>query len=49
MEAILTIAVVVAILLAGVWALFELSPFAHHSDHFRDDHGKRIGSSPRLD
>ena len=49
MEAVFTIAVVVVILLAVMWGLFELTPFAHHSEQFRDSHGKRVGSSPRLD
>jgi hypothetical protein len=32
------------------WALFEMSPFAHHKDQFRDPRtGKRTGPSPRLD
>lgn len=32
------------------WALFEMSPFAHHKDQFRDPRtGKFRGSSPRLD
>ena len=49
MEAGFTIAVVVLILFAVVWALFELSPFARHSERFRDADGKPVGSSPRLD
>jgi hypothetical protein len=33
-----------------VWALYEMSPFARHPDHFRDPRtGKRRGTSPRLD
>lgn len=32
------------------WALFEMSPFAHHKDQFRDPRtGKFKGPSPRLD
>lgn len=53
MHTLLTIFVVAFVL--GVWAvvayaLFKLSPFARHSDHFRDPRtGARIGKSPRLD
>ena len=49
MEAVFAIAVVVAILLVVAWGFFELTPFAHHVEQFRDSHGKRVGSSPRLD
>jgi hypothetical protein len=32
------------------YALFEMSPLAHHVDQFRDPRtGARRGSSPRLD
>jgi len=32
------------------YALFEMSPFAHHVDRFRDPRtGKRRGESPHLD
>jgi hypothetical protein len=32
------------------FAIFEISPFAHHSDHFRDtETGKRRFDPPRLD
>ena len=32
------------------WALFKMSPFARHSDEFRDPRtGKFKGHSPRLD
>jgi hypothetical protein len=34
---------------AVAYSLFKMSPFAKHVDHFRDDKGKRLGSSPRLD
>ena len=39
----------VAILGVVGYALFAMSPFAKHVDHFRDASGKRIGTSPRLD
>jgi hypothetical protein len=31
------------------WCLFEMSPFAHHADVYRDENGKWIGEAPRLD
>jgi hypothetical protein len=41
---------VVGTLAVVAWALFEMSPFAHHKDRFRDLRtGNRIGPSPRLD
>jgi hypothetical protein len=49
------ITLVVAAFVLGVWAigayaLFKMSPFAHHTDHFRDPRtGARTGRSPRLD
>ena len=43
------IAVAVVILFTVVFAFFELTPFAHHAEQFRDIHGKKMGSSPRLD
>lgn len=47
---IIVFAVVLAGLVVGVWALFEMSPFAKHKDQFRDPlTGKRTGQSPRLD
>ena len=47
---IMVFAVVLAGLVVGVWALFEMSPFAKHKDQFRDPvTGKRKGQSPRLD
>jgi hypothetical protein len=46
---VIVIAVVVAILLVPVAALFEMSPFAHHVERYRDSSGRRVGSSPRLD
>jgi len=47
---IIVFAIVLAGLAVGVWALFEMSPFAKHQDQFRDPAtGKRRGESPRLD
>jgi hypothetical protein len=47
---IIVFAVVLAGLFVGVWALFEMSPFAKHKDRFRDPlTGRRTGQSPRLD
>lgn len=46
----LTFAFVIGVLAVVAWALFEISPFARHSDQFRDPRtGKRRGTSPRLD
>jgi hypothetical protein len=44
-------AIGVALLIVATvgFSLFEMSPFAHHREQFRDAHGRRIGSSPRLD
>jgi hypothetical protein len=47
--------VIVGVFVVGVLAviavtLFEMSPFAAHSDRYRDPvTGKRISDSPRLD
>ncbi len=47
---IVVFAVVLAVAVVGVWALFEMSPFAKHKDQFRDPvTGKPTGKSPRLD
>jgi hypothetical protein len=43
----LAIAFVVGVLLLVVYALFEMSPFAHHDDRFHEP-GQRQ-DSPRLD
>ena len=43
------IAVALLIMFFVGFVLYEMSPFAHHRDQFRDAHGQRIGSSPRLD
>jgi hypothetical protein len=32
------------------FSIFKMSPFAHHTDHFRDSEtGKKLYDSPRLD
>jgi hypothetical protein len=53
MEVFMTIIVmvfVVAVGAVGVYALFELTPFAHHADQFRDPvTGRRRGESPHLE
>jgi hypothetical protein len=47
---IIVFVVVLAGLVVGVWALFELSPFAKHQDQFRNPlTSERRGESPRLD
>lgn len=46
----LTFAFVIGVLAVVAWALFEISPFARHSDQFRDPRtGKRKWDSPHLD
>jgi hypothetical protein len=41
---------VLAVLCVVAYALFELSPFAHHADQFRDPRtGQRKWQSPYLD
>jgi hypothetical protein len=48
--AVVVLAFVVAVLVLIVYVLFELSPFAHHDDQFRDPRtGKRRGESPHLE
>lgn len=43
-------AFVLAVLAVVAYAFFELSPFAHHADWFRDPRtGKRRWESPHLD
>jgi hypothetical protein len=44
---VITMAFVVGVLAVVAWALFELSPFAHHDDRYHDP-GERQ-QSPRLD
>ena len=46
---VIVIVFVIAVLGAVAYALFVMSPFAKHADHFRDQSGKRIGTGPRLD
>jgi hypothetical protein len=46
---VIVIVFVVAVLSSVAFALFKMSPFGHHVDHFRDRTGKRLGSGPRLD
>jgi hypothetical protein len=47
---VIVFAFVFAVLAAVAYALFEMSPFAHHLDRFRDSRtGERLGRSPRLD
>jgi hypothetical protein len=46
----LAFAFVFGVLAVVVWTLYEMSPFARHEDHFRDQRtGEFKGSSPRLD
>jgi hypothetical protein len=43
-------AFVLAVPAVVAYALFEMSPFARHADHFRDPRtGRRRGESPHLD
>jgi hypothetical protein len=44
---VVTLAFVVAVLAVVVYALFEMSPFAHHADRFHEP-GQRQ-QSPHLD
>jgi hypothetical protein len=47
---IIVFAFVISVLGVVGFTLFEMSPFAHHSDHYRDaGTGKRLFDSPRLD
>jgi hypothetical protein len=47
---VIVFAFVFAVLAVVAYALFEMSPFAHHVDRFRDRRtGERLGRSPRLD
>ena len=48
--ALIVFAFVLAVLGVVAYALFELSPFAHHAERFRDSRtGKRKWDSPHLD
>jgi hypothetical protein len=40
---------VFAVLGLVAYSVFEITPFARHKDHYRDDAGKRRYESPRLD
>ena len=40
---------VIGVLAVVAWCLFEMSPYAHHRDVYRDSNGKFIGEPPRLD
>ena len=46
---IVVLAFVTLVLLIAAYAVFELTPFAKHSDRYRDPQGKRRVKSPRLD
>jgi hypothetical protein len=47
---IVVLAFVAFVLLIAAYAFFEMTPFAKHSDQYRDPQtGKRRGESPRLD
>ena len=45
----LVMIVVIGTLAVAAWCLFEMSPYARHSDVYRDPTGKFIGKPPRLD
>ena len=53
MHALMTFIVLACVVGIGaviVWALFEMSPFAHHVDQFRDPvTGRKRGESPHLE
>ena len=40
---------VVAVLIVVGYALFELSPFGRHKDHYRDADGRRRVDPPNLE
>jgi hypothetical protein len=44
---VITMAFVVGVLAVVAYALFELSPFAHHDDRYHDPRERQ--QSPRLD
>ena len=47
---VITVVFVVVVLAIVGLALFEMSPFARHKDHYRDpETGRRRFESPRLD
>jgi len=40
---------VLSVLALVAYSIFELTPWAHHADHYRDEAGSRRFESPRLD
>jgi hypothetical protein len=46
---VLAMVFVLAVLGVLAFGFFELSPFAHHADRFRDPSGRRLGPSPHLE
>jgi hypothetical protein len=40
---------VVAVLLVAAYALFEMSPFSRHKDHYRNSAGERRYEPPNLE
>jgi len=47
---VIVLAFVVVVLVVVAYAIFEMTPLARHSDHYRDPvTGKRRWESPRLD
>ena len=40
---------VLSVLALVAYSLFELTPWARHADHYRDESGSRRFESPRLD
>ncbi len=47
---IVVLAFVVSVLAVVAYALFEMSPFAHHVDRFRDTRsGRRLWETPHLE
>ncbi len=40
---------VIGTLATVAWCLYAMSPFARHTDVYRDETGKWIGEPPRLD
>jgi hypothetical protein len=46
---VLAVLFVLAVLALVAYTLFEVSPFGRHTDHYRDEDGRRRFESPRLD
>jgi hypothetical protein len=47
---VVVLAFVFVVLLLAAYAIYELTPLAKHTDHYRDpETGQRRASSPRLD